>query len=107
MSFEVWYLQSRHETIEARSTKWNFDVELDSGTPRPTLEPRRDEGMPTAAAPIEIPTVPPPAPPPEAHEPEIRTESVQHDDDNISENAPLSSNHHTSETTATQCSQLT
>ena len=29
-------------------TKWNFDVEMDSGIPGPTLEPRRDEGMPTA-----------------------------------------------------------
>ena len=59
---------SRRETIEARGTKWNFDVEMDSGIPGPTLEPRRDEGMPTAAAPMEIPTVPPPAPPPEKHE---------------------------------------
>ena len=39
-------------------TKWNFDVEMDSGIPGPTLEPRRDEGMPTATAPMEIPTVP-------------------------------------------------
>ena len=38
---------------------------MDSGIPGPTPEPRRDEGMPTAAAPMEIPTVPPPAPPPE------------------------------------------
>ena len=56
---------SRRETIEARGTKWNFDVEMDSGIPGPILEPRRDEGMPTAAASMEIPTVPPPAPPPE------------------------------------------
>ena len=49
---------SRRETIEARGTKWNFDVEMDSGIPGPTLEPRRDEGMPTATAPMEIPTVP-------------------------------------------------
>ena len=48
---------SRRETIEARSTKWNFDVEMDSGIPGLTLEPRRDEGMPTATAPMEIPTV--------------------------------------------------
>ena len=60
---------SRRDTIEARGTKWNFDVEMDSGIPGPTLEPRRDEGMPTAAAPMEIPTVPPPAPPPEKHVP--------------------------------------
>ena len=39
---------SRRETIEARGTKWNFDVEMDSGIPGLTLEPRRDEGMPTA-----------------------------------------------------------
>ena len=58
---------SRRETVEARGTKWNFDVEMDSGIRGPTLEPRRDEGMPTAAAPMEIPTVPPPAPPPEKH----------------------------------------
>ena len=66
---------SRRETIEARGTKWNFDVEMDSGIPGPTLEPRRDEGMPTATAPMEIPTVPPPAPPPEEHVPEIRVHS--------------------------------
>ena len=66
---------SRRETIEARGTKWNFDVEMDSGIPGPTLEPRRDEGMPTGAAPMEIPTVPPPAPPPEEHAPEIRGHS--------------------------------
>ena len=53
---------SRRETIEARGTKWNFDMEMDSGIPGPTLEPRRDEGMPTATAPMEIPTVPTLAP---------------------------------------------
>ena len=58
---------SRRETIEPRGTKWNFDVEMDSGIPGPTLEPRRDEGMPTGAAPTEIPTVPPSEPPPERH----------------------------------------
>ena len=63
---------SRRETVEARGTKWNFDVEADSGIPGPTLEPRRDEGMPTGAAPMEIPTVPPPAPTPEEHVPEMR-----------------------------------
>ena len=66
---------SRRETIEVRGTQWNFDVEMDSGIPRPTLEPRRDEGMPTASAPMEIPTVPPPAPPPEEHVPEMRVHS--------------------------------
>ena len=63
---------SRRETIEARGTKSNFDVEMDSG---PTLEPRRDEGMPTATGPMEILTVPPPAPPPEEHVPEMRVHS--------------------------------
>ena len=67
---------SRRETIEARGTKWNFDVEMDSGIPRPTLEPRRDEGMPTGAAPMEFPTVPPPAPPPEEQVPEMRGQGV-------------------------------
>ena len=66
---------SRRETIEARGTMWNFDVEMDSGIPGPTLEPRRDEGMPTATAPMEIPTVPPPAPPPEKHVFEMQVHS--------------------------------
>ena len=66
---------SRRETIEARGTKWNFDVEMDSGIPGPTLEPRRDEGMPTAAAPMEISTVPPPALPPEKHVFEMQVHS--------------------------------
>ena len=66
---------SRREMIEARGTKWNFDVEMDSGVPGPTLEPRRDEGMPTATGSMEIPTVPPPARPPEEHIHEIRVHS--------------------------------
>ena len=66
---------SRRETIEARDTKWNFDVEMDSGIPGPTLVPRRDEGMPTGAAPMEIPTVPPSAPPPERHAFEMQVHS--------------------------------
>ena len=66
---------SRRETIDARGTKWNFDVEMGSEVPGPTLESRRDEGMPTATAPMEIPTVPPPAPPPEEHVPEMRVHS--------------------------------
>ena len=49
-------------------------MEMDSGIPGPTLEPRRDEGMPTGAAPMEIPTVPPP--PPEEQVPEIRSQGV-------------------------------
>ena len=48
---------------------------MDSGIPGPTLEPRRDEGMPTATAPMEIPTVPPPAPPPEEHVYEMQVHS--------------------------------
>ena len=48
---------------------------MDSGIPGQTLEPRRDEGMPTGAAPIEIPTVPLPAPPQEKYIPEIRVHS--------------------------------
>ena len=67
---------SRRETIEARGTKWNFDVEMDSGIPGPFLEPRRDVGMPTATAPMELPTIPPPAPPPEEHVPEMRGQGV-------------------------------
>ena len=66
---------SRRETVETRGTKWNFDVEMDSGIPGPTLGPRRDEGMPTGAAPMEIPTVPPPAPPPEEHVFEMQVHS--------------------------------
>ena len=62
-------------TIEARGTKWNFDVDMNSGIPGPTLESRRHEGMPTAAAPMEIPTVPPPAPPPEEHVFEMQVHS--------------------------------
>ena len=48
---------------------------MDSGIPGPTLEPRRDEGMSTGAAPMEIPTVPPPAPPPERHAFEMQVHS--------------------------------
>ena len=46
------------------------------GISGPTLEPRREEGMPTATAPMEIPTVPAPAPPPEEHVPEMRGQGV-------------------------------
>ena len=46
---------SRRETIEARGTKWNFDVEMDSGISGPPVTSRPDEGMPTATAPREIP----------------------------------------------------
>ena len=71
-SGEQW---SQRETIEARGTKWNFDVETDSGMPGPTMDPRWDEGMPTATVPMEILKVPPPAPPPEEHIHEIRVHS--------------------------------
>ena len=67
---------NRRETVEARGAKWNFDVEMDSGISGPPLTSRPDEGMPTATAPMEIPTVPPPAPPPEEHVPEIRAQGV-------------------------------
>ena len=66
---------SRRETIEARGTKWNFDVEMDSGISGPPVTSRSDEGLLTATAPREIPTVPPHAPPPEEHVPEIRVHS--------------------------------
>ena len=57
----------RRETVEARGTKWNFDVEMDSGISGPPVASRPDEGMSTATTQREIPTVPPPAPPPEEH----------------------------------------
>ena len=66
-------VEVKRSKLEGRSGI--FDVEMDSGIPGPTLEPRRDEGMPTATAPMEIPTVPPPAPPPEEHVPEMRVHS--------------------------------
>ena len=67
---------SRRETVEARGTKWNFDVEMDSGISGPPVTSRPDEGMPTATAREEIPTVPPPPPPPEEHVPELRGQEV-------------------------------
>ena len=66
---------SRRETVEARGTKWNFDVEMDSKVSGPPVTSRPDEGMPTATAKGETPTVPPPARPPEEHAPEIRGHS--------------------------------
>ena len=50
-------------------------MEMDSGIPGQTLEPRRDEGMPTATAPMEIPTVTPRALPPEEHVFEMQVHS--------------------------------
>ena len=67
---------SRRETVEARGTKWNFDVEMDSGVPGPLVTSRPDEEIPTATAREEIPATPPPAPPPEEHVPEIRGHSI-------------------------------
>ena len=48
---------------------------MDAGISGPPVTSRPDEGMPTATAPMEIPTVPPPAPSPEEHVPEIRVYS--------------------------------
>ena len=46
---------SRRETVEARGTKWNFDVEMNSGISGPPVTSRPDGEMPTATAPMEIP----------------------------------------------------
>ena len=64
------------ETVEARGTKWNFDVGMDSGISGPPVAPRPDEGTSTAKAQVDIPTVPPNAPPPEVHVPEVRAQGV-------------------------------
>ena len=66
---------SRRETVEARGTKWNFDVEMDSGIPGPQVTSRPDEEMPTVTAREEIPTVPPPVPPPKEHVFEMQVHS--------------------------------
>ena len=66
---------SRRETVEARGTKWNFDLEMDSGVSGPPVTSRPDEEMPTATAWGKIPTVTPSAPPSEEHAPEIRGHS--------------------------------
>ena len=65
---------SRRGTVEARGTKWNFGVEMDSGISGTHVASRPDEGMPTATAQEEIPTVPPPAPPPDSHVPKRRNQ---------------------------------
>ena len=62
--------------VEARGTKWNFDVGMDSGISGPPVAPRPDEGTSTAKAQVDIPTVPPNAPPPEVHVPEVRAQGV-------------------------------
>ena len=76
---ECWWRRDascdEHLVVEARGTKWNFVVEMDSGIPGPQVTSRPDEEMPTVTAREEIPTVPPFAPPPEEHVPEIRGHS--------------------------------
>ena len=67
---------SRRETVEARGTKWNFDVAMDSGISGPPVASRPVEGMSTATTKGEIPKVPPPAPPPEEHVPGMRGQGV-------------------------------
>ena len=67
---------NRRETVEARGTKWNFDVEMDSGVSGPPVTSRPHGGMPTATAPREIQTVPPPAPSPQEHVHEILGQGV-------------------------------
>ena len=49
---------------------------MDSGVSGPPVTSRPDEGMPTATAPREIPTVPPLAPTPEEHVHEMRGQGV-------------------------------
>ena len=39
--------RSRRETVEARGTKWNFDVEMDSGVSGPPVTSRPDEQVPS------------------------------------------------------------
>ena len=63
----------KRSKLEGRSgiLTWKWTPEyLDHVTSRP------DEEMPTATAPMEIPTVPPPAPPPEEHVLEMRGQGV-------------------------------
>ena len=67
---------SRRKTVEARGTKWKFDLEMDTGVSGLRMASRPDEGMPTATTQGEIPAVPPPAPPPDEHVPEMRAQGV-------------------------------
>ena len=64
---------SRRETVEARGTKWNLNVGVDTGIPG-----SRDEEMPSATVQREIPMVPPPVPPPQpdSETPEMRGQGV-------------------------------
>ena len=67
---------SRRETVEARETKWNLDVEMDSGlSGRPSLESRREEGVTRVTA-TETETAPEPPPQPDSHVPEMRGQGV-------------------------------
>ena len=59
---------SRRETLDARGTKWYFDVEIDTGVPAP-LEVRRREEIPTIPAPV-------PPPQPETQESVLRGQGV-------------------------------
>ena len=64
---------SRRETVEARGTKWNLNVGVDTGIPG-----SRDEEIPSATVQREIPMVPPPVPPPQpdSETPEMRGQGV-------------------------------
>ena len=59
---------SRRETLDARVTEWNFDVEMDAGIPAP-LEVKRHDEIPTAPAPE-------PAPEPESQKSALRGQGV-------------------------------
>ena len=60
---------NRRETLHARGSKWNFDVEIDTGVPAP-LEVRRHEEIPTASAPV-------PPSQPESQESVLRGQGVR------------------------------
>ena len=72
-----WWRRDASSDEHLVGTKFG-DVEMDTGIPGPALESRRDEGMPSATAQEEIPSVPPPAPPPQtdSHVPEVRRQGV-------------------------------
>ena len=73
---------SRRETVEARGTKWNFDIGMDAGIPFTPMESRQDEEMPFVTAqrdtPMVVPPVSPPAHPPQlgSDVPEVRGQGV-------------------------------
>ena len=60
---------SRRETLDARGTKWKFDVDMDAGRIPAPLEVRRHEESPTAPAPV-------PPPQPESQESVLRGQGV-------------------------------